>query len=997
MASGMEIFKLWGTIEINKNEAVADLNAVDDAAGKTSNKMGTTFKALAKTIGAVSLAIGGIGAALFGLTVKTSNVADEIDKMSIRTGISRERLQELKFVTSQAGVEFSSLQTAVTFLTRSMTGAEAGSERQAKAFQDLGIETVDSAGNMRDATVVFDEVLSALSSMENETERNSIALELFGRGAAELTPLFAAGTDEIQNLSDQAHEFGLVMDDETIAANVKFNDTLDALTKSVGALFMDLSNDLLPYVQQIVDWLLENLPAISDVIGKIIDGIVQVGTAIVDGIGKVADWVSSLVSNIKEGDWTGVYEQMKDVGKKIAGFLGEAVKGAINFSTWIWEAQSKGVKALTQGTGVIKDVLKEALMGQVSEAGEGVDFSSIWDKFKGELGDLLSETDLKGIVEAAVNWGTAVGNFAKDAFMLAFDLVQIIGLLIANAAVLAWNSLLKPLVDSIWNGMKDLWGSVVDFGQMILDGLIGAGEAVLSVGKQLGEWIVEGIKYIFFGGWLVDIFDNLFSRGKSAEEIIAGAMDIANIAEEKTKQLALATEKMREQAKGMETVSGEVAASWIQDFGKVVDEMEKVGILTEKTAEKARNEFTQMAKLLAKESEVAVEEVIESFEFLYEEMVGHSIIPDLVRGIGDWMGPGLNKNMVDPAKKAIEEVLESWKYTLDEAERLFADFFIRAPRQILTGQKNLFSLIGDLVNSLLKSVEDSLIQEFSSFMQSSGPAITPGIAGEASSWLMPMLEKAGAALASSLGMVIEGILAAFGPVGLLVAVIAAKLALAGVVIGKFIKKIDELFGITQRIKDGFQNEIKPAIEQITTPFNELGKVIAKALLPVVKALAPVFEWLANGIMSIVKKIFEFTNSVIKAINWALGWLGVNIPQLDMTAFDTDLNIPDSPGTTGGGHQISEITGPTRDILIDLLSPLASLNSLVGIGNRIAGILDSRLPMMELGFAGEMGVTIGEINLYPQTANIDEITQLTAQEIERKIAESLSRSKRGAGR
>ncbi|WP_333641869.1 hypothetical protein, partial [Mesotoga prima] len=296
-------------------------------------------------------------------------------------------------------------------------------------------------------------------------------------------------------------------------------------------------------------------------------------------------------------------------------------------------------------------------------------------------------------------------------------------------------------------------------------------------------------------------------------------------------------------------------------------------------------------------------------------------------------------------------------------------------------------------------VEDSLIQEFSSFMQSqsSGAASTPGTAGEASAWLIPMLEQAGAALISSLGMVIEGILAAFGPVGLAVAIIVAQLALAGVVIGKFVKKIDELFGITQRIKDGFQNEIKPVIEQITAPFNELGKVIAKALLPVVKALAPVFEWLANGIMSIVKKIFEFTNSVIKAINWALGWLGVNIPMLDLGAFDTDLTVPDSPATTGGGHQISEITGPTRDILIDLLSPLASLNSLVGIGNRIAGILDARLPMMELGFAGEYGVTIGEINLYPQSANIDEITQLTAQEIERKIAESLSRSKRGAGR
>jgi len=56
-------------------------------------------------------------------------------------------------------------------------------------------------------------------------------------------------------------------------------------------------------------------------------------------------------------------------------------------------------------------------------------------------------------------------------------------------------------------------------------------------------------------------------------------------------------------------------------------------------------------------------------------------------------------------------------------------------------------------------------------------------------------------------------------------------------------------------------------------------------------------------------------------------------------------------------------------------------------------------MGELGFvAAGAGVTInGDILIQPQTANIDEITQLTAQEIERKIAESLSRSKRGAGR
>jgi len=315
---------------------------------------------------------------------------------------------------------------------------------------------------------------------------------------------------------------------------------------------------------------------------------------------------------------------------------------------------------------------------------------------------------------------------------------------------------------------------------------------------------------------------------------------------------------------------------------------------------------------------------------------------------------------------------------------------------------NLFGKVEDLFS-------EAIAEKLNNWMTSRfpQPQFDLGVVGQTTK--VPMLTQlvdmgkllftqAGGALASG----IEALVAATGPVGLVI--IAAftnmTLKLWGVAdkIKRVVTKIDEIFGISQRITEGFENEINSAIEQLTHPFKELGRVIGKALLPVVKALAPVFEWLANGILDIVEKIFEFTNTVIKAINWAFGWLGVKIPLLDMTAFDTELKVPEFP--TNAGRQISEITGPTRDILIDLLSPLASLNSLVGIGNRIAGILDARLPAMgELGLVGSSGdVNIyGDISIQPQTANIDEITQLTAQEIERKISESLNRSRRGSGR
>ena len=51
---------------------------------------------------------------------------------------------------------------------------------------------------------------------------------------------------------------------------------------------------------------------------------------------------------------------------------------------------------------------------------------------------------------------------------------------------------------------------------------------------------------------------------------------------------------------------------------------------------------------------------------------------------------------------------------------------------------------------------------------------------------------------------------------------------------------------------------------------------------------------------------------------------------------------------GGGRQVSEITGPTRDLLTDLLSPLAHLGSIVAPIQDIRQILHERLPNFNQG-------------------------------------------------
>ena len=86
----------------------------------------------------------------------------------------------------------------------------------------------------------------------------------------------------------------------------------------------------------------------------------------------------------------------------------------------------------------------------------------------------------------------------------------------------------------------------------------------------------------------------------------------------------------------------------------------------------------------------------------------------------------------------------------------------------------------------------------------------------------------------------------------------------------------------------------------------------------VRAVAAVFAWVADVIVGIY-------NAVAKVINALLGWLGVKIPLIEKT-WRKDYDIDDGKSDKAG-TQISEITGPSRDILVELLRPLRVLDSL----------------------------------------------------------------------
>ena len=190
-----------------------------------------------------------VGYALKRVITSTADYADTIDKTSQRIGLSIEETQKWNFVTEQLGTNLSSLETGLGRLQRNVSDANIGLATAKRSFEELGVEVTKSDGSLRSMDDIFPEVVKKLGEMDDETRRNAMALELFGRGGQELIPILNAGADSIDKLMGKAKNLNLVMPEKDILSWVEFKDELHALTTEISAVTREFTNELLPVLK----------------------------------------------------------------------------------------------------------------------------------------------------------------------------------------------------------------------------------------------------------------------------------------------------------------------------------------------------------------------------------------------------------------------------------------------------------------------------------------------------------------------------------------------------------------------------------------------------------------------------------------------------------------------------------------------------------------------------------------------------------------------------
>lgn len=285
--------------------------------------------ALAGGFAAVAAAIVKAEKAMISMTKESAAFADNIITLSMQTGQSTQQLQEFAYASELIDVSVDTLQGSLTKLTNNMQDTMNGTGNAKASFEALGVSVTNADGSMRNANDVFYETIDALGQVKNDTERDAMAMDIFGRSAQDLNPLIIQGSQTIKAYADEAHNMGYVLDDEALSALGAVDDAYQRLQKTQEGVKNQLSAEFAPYLEEfygdVTTMVKDGGKALKD------SGLVDAFGMLLETVGDILNPMSDL-SNNRVPALTKALQPLAKVMALMAD-AAELLKGIINFST----------------------------------------------------------------------------------------------------------------------------------------------------------------------------------------------------------------------------------------------------------------------------------------------------------------------------------------------------------------------------------------------------------------------------------------------------------------------------------------------------------------------------------------------------------------------------------------------------------------------------------------------------------------------------------------
>ena len=306
--------------------------------------------ALAVTgLGLLAAAIVTVEKQLISMTKESAAYADNILTLSLTTGQTTDQLQEFSYASELIDVSLDTLQGSLTKLTNNMQDTANGTGNAQAAFQQLGVSVTDADGHLRSANDVFYDAIDALGDVTNATERDALAMDIFGRSAQDLNPLIVQGADTLCEYAQEAHDMGYVLDNDALAALGAVDNAYQRLQKTQEGVKNQLSEQFAPYLTEFYEKITR---LIKD------GGQALKDSGLVDAFGMILESVGDLIAptnELAEDSVPKLTQALRPLAEVMAGIADtiDFIRGLVAFnSNPIWSADKwKGLSQMGKAAG----------------------------------------------------------------------------------------------------------------------------------------------------------------------------------------------------------------------------------------------------------------------------------------------------------------------------------------------------------------------------------------------------------------------------------------------------------------------------------------------------------------------------------------------------------------------------------------------------------------------------------------------------------------------
>lgn len=597
--------------------------ALDKFAGSASQLGKTLSLGLTAPIVAGATALGV-------MATKSIETAGNLVDLSNKTGLSVEALQQLKFITSQAGGSVEGFANANIQLARRLgEGANASADVK-DALSALGLSVAElTDGSLTQEEVLF-RVTSALGGVKDANQQTAAAMALFGRGGVELLPVIRDTGGQLDAMRQQANDLGIVMSGDSVKALEGMGDQMEAAKLQMASMGNQISVALIPLLQQLIPVITNDVvPAIVSIAGHIAGVIqaftnlpqpVQTGILAVIGIaaaaGPVLAFVGTIVGGFSQvsGAISGVMTVFKALGTLMLTNPFVALAAAVVaiailiYKNWdeiqaalgaAWQAIASTAQALWGGIVKLFSDIWAGIAAATQAAWDGIVafLQGVW----GAIGPIISagwqniaviftahfET-ISAIVQAV--WETIKTIFAT-ATLVIIDLVtgrwDEIGQVFQAAGEKLWSiaSGLWDEIKSIWSGAfqaivantSAAWAQVETLFTNMWNNLVAV---VSNLWNDVKQWFVnagESVKVTVVNMWndVVDFFQQ--APGRIMQALSSLGQALANEWEQlKTAALTAGENLVRGFVNGIQGLAQWVGQQISDFFGSVVQWAKRV-------------------------------------------------------------------------------------------------------------------------------------------------------------------------------------------------------------------------------------------------------------------------------------------------------------------------------------------------------------------------------------------------------------------------------------